>query len=91
MTCHKNNPNMMQVTSRQLSHTSSSRKAKQPRIIGPTTYDDLLDEDVRNAKRMRDEGDECSIEPTIILGIPKIKSIKVSSLGPILKRMFISG
>ena len=87
-----NNPNMKQETNRQASTTASSHnKAKRTRIIGPASYEALLAEDVRNAKRMRDEDDECSIEPTIILGVPKIKTIKVSSLGPIVMKRFICG
>ena len=82
---------MKQETNRQTSQTASSQRIKHPRILGPTPHEELLAEDVRNAKRMRDEEDECSIEPNIILGIPRIKSIKVSSLGPILKRRFICG
>ena len=85
----KNNPSMMRETNRQTSHTASSSSAKQPRTIGPSSYEDLLAEDVRNEKRSRDEEDECTFEPCITLGIPKIKSIKISSLGPILKRRFI--
>ena len=92
MICQENNPTMKQETNRQTSKSASSHsKAKRTRIIGPASYEALLAEDVRNAKRMRDEDDECSIEPTIILGVPKIKTIKVSSLGPILKRRFICG
>ena len=91
MTCHENNPSMKRETKRQTSQTASRHRTKLPRTLGPTSYEDLFAEDVRNAKRRRDEDDECSIEPSIILGIPRIKSIKVSSLGPILKRRFICG
>ena len=88
MTCSKNNPSMQQETNRQTSSTASSSKAKQPRITGPTSYEDLLAEDVRNDKRLRDEDDECTEEPSITLGTPKIQSIKVSSLGPLLYEKF---
>ena len=91
MTCHLNNPSMKQETKRHTSQTANKQRTKHPRILGPSSYEELFAEDVRNAKRMRDEDDECSIEPNIILGIPRIKSIKVSSLGPILKRRFICG
>ena len=91
MTCPKNNPSMKQETKRQASHTANRQRVKHPRIIGPTSYEVLYAEDVRNAKRMRDEEDECSVEPSILLGVPTTKTIKVSSLGPILKRRFICG
>jgi len=91
-TCQKNNPIMQRETKRQISKTASSQtNAKKIRLIGPASYEALLAEDAVTAKRKRDEDDECSIEPCIILGIPKIKSIKVSSLGPILKKRFICG
>ena len=57
--------------------------------IGTTSYEDLLEEDQRRGKRNRDEEDEWEREPCIILNKARIKSIKVSSLGPVLKRRFI--
>jgi len=71
--------------------TSSSTiiKAKRTRTIGPIPYEQLLEEDLSRAKRMRDEDAEWFHEPCIILGKPRIKSIKVSSLGPALKKRFI--
>ena len=54
-----------------------------------TSYEDMLAEDVRLAKRARDEDVEWMSEPSIVLGTPMIKSIRVSSLGPILKKRFI--
>ena len=91
MTCRKNNPSMMRETNRQNSQYATRPRAKLPRTIGPHSYEALVAEDLRNAKRRRDEDDESSHEPNIILGIPRIKTIKVSSLGPILKRRFICG
>ena len=92
-TCKINNPNMMRETNRQtLEKTSGDSKAKRTRTIGPLSYEQMLAEDVRAAKRSRnDDDDEWITEPTITLGVPKIKSIKVSSLGPILKKRFICG
>ena len=55
----------------------------------PNSYEEMLEEDLQRAKRNRDEEDEWEHEPSILLGTPRIKSIKVSSLGPVLKRRFI--
>ena len=91
MISQKNNPSMMRETNRQNSQYATTPRAKIPRSIGPHSYELMVAEDRRNAKRRRDEDDEYSFEPNIILGIPRIKTIKVSSLGPILKRRFIYG
>ena len=56
---------------------------KRTRTVGPTSYEELLEEDLRRAKRKRDEEEEWKHEPCIFLGKPHIKSIRVSSLGPI--------
>ena len=68
---------------------SDKHEAKRTRTIGPSSYDELLAEDLRRAKRKRDEDDEWEHEPFFFLGKPRIISIKVSSLGPALKRRFI--
>ena len=74
-----------------LQTAEEKEKAKQARMFGPIPHEDLLAEDVRVAKRNRDEDDEWAAEPTINLGVPKIKSIKVRSLGPILNERFKYG
>ena len=69
--------------------TSQTKKAKVARTEGPPSYTDMLAEDERNAKRIRKDDDEWFTEPTICLGVPRIKTIKLSSLGPILKKRFV--
>ena len=83
---------MKRETNGQTSQTAGNNattKAKKTRTIGFTSYEDMLAEDVRSAKRARDEDVEWMSEPSIVLGTPMIKSIRVSSLGPILKKRFI--
>ena len=78
---------MKRKTSRQISETvSKSKKAKTTRVLGPASYEPLLAEDVDTAKRKRDEEDECSVEPSIILGIAMIEPSKSPRLDPSLKR-----
>ena len=99
----KQSSDMMRETNTQASEiTSSNKQAKFTRIIGikrkvtevnhPTTYEEMLEQDVKTAKRTREYEEELLVtnkEPSIILGKPKIKTIRVSSLGPILKKRFI--
>ena len=66
-----------------------AKNAKVARTEGPLSYTDMLAEDERNAKRIRKDDDEWFTEPTICLGVPRIKTIKLSSLGPILKKRFV--
>ena len=73
----------------QYASSQNTKEAKVTRPLGPFTYEQLLEQDITSAKRTRDEDKEWISEPTIVLGIPKIKSIRVSSLGPILKRRFV--
>jgi len=92
MTCPKNNPTMMLKTKKRIAKTAEEKEeAKKARMFGPIPHENLLAEDVRVAKRNRDEDDEWAAEPTINLGVPKIKSIKVRSLGPILNERFKYG
>jgi len=94
---------MKRETNTQASETTSIGKhARITRIIGtkrkladvsfPNTYEEMLEQDVKTAKRTREYEEELlatNFEPNIDLGIPTIKSIRVSSLGPILKKRFI--
>ena len=81
---------MQRETNRQNTDTPSKKlRATTTRTEGPKSYDEMLAEDDRKAKRVRNEDDEWFEEPTICLGIPRIKSIKISSLGPILKKRFV--
>ena len=49
----------------------------------------MLDQETRREKRKRMEEDEWIKEPTIDLGIPRIKTIRIDSLGPLLRRKFV--
>ena len=71
--------------------TGSSKKQNRQlqEMEGPPSLSDMLEQDDRKAKRVRETEDEWIEEPTICLGIPRIKSIKISSLGPILKKRFV--
>jgi len=68
---------------------SSDINAKRPRAYGEGVYEMLLVEDQGRAKRKLDEAMDWTCEPTIILGKPRIRSIRVASLCPPLKRRFI--
>ena len=81
---------MTRETKRRISKTASSQtNAKRTRIIGLASYESLLAEDVITAKRKRDEDDECSIEPGIILWLKvfgfKVFGFKVFGSSPRLK------
>ena len=65
------------------------RERKINRLRGPIPYEELLDKDLTNAKRSREDDEEWIALPTITIGTPKIKQIRVSSLGPVLKKRFI--
>ena len=83
---------MMRETKKRIAKTAEEKeKAKQARMFGSIPHENLLAEDVRVAKRNRDEDEEWAAEPTIILGVPKIKSIRVATLGPILNERFKYG
>jgi hypothetical protein len=68
--------------------SNSDHKAKRGRTLEPMTYEQLLSEDLQRAKRKRDASDELGDQPTIILGMARIKTIRVSSLPPSLQRRF---
>ena len=74
---------------RTLENPDAQDRCKKPRAEGPITYEQLLEEDQCRVKRKRTEDDEWLAKPGIELGIPRIKSIRVASLGPGLKRKFI--
>ena len=81
---------MKRETKRQNATESSQTKgAKCARTKGPMSYEDMSAEDDRNAKRRREEDDDWLEEPSFELGFRRIKSIRVSSLGPILKKRFV--
>ena len=49
----------------------------------------MIEQETRRDKRKRMEEDEWMNEPTIDLGIPRIKFIRVASLGPRLRSKFV--
>ncbi len=53
------------------------------------TPDQTFEEDMARAKRKRDESDDLGLVPAIILGKPRIRTIKVASLPQSLKRRFL--
>ena len=64
-----------------------NKKAKQ--LDYSMDIEQMLEQENRREKRKREEEDEWMNEPTIDLGIPRIKSIRVDSLGPLLRRKFV--
>ena len=62
---------------------------KRPRTYGTQTFEVMRTEDENRAKRKLQQIEEWQAQPTIILGQPRIRSIRVSSLCPPLKRRFI--
>ena len=83
--CRKHRKNLEQT----LKRTSNSSRCKKPRLNCTKSYEELFEEEHSKAKRARMEDDERLEEPAIILGYPRIKSIRVASLGPALKRKFV--
>ena len=79
---------MKRKTNSQQISGAANQSTKQARMLGPMPYEEMLAEDVRAAKRNRDADIEWITEPTIDLGIPRIKRIKVASLGPHLHKRF---
>ena len=68
--------------------SNSDHKAKRGRTLELMTHEQLRSEDLQTAKRKRDASDELGDQPTIILGMARIKTIRVSSLPPSLQRRF---
>jgi len=81
---NKSNPSRPNASS-----DSLGQKDKRGRTLAQMTFEQLLSEDRNRAKRKRDESDELGDVPTIILGKRRIKTIKVASLPPSLKRRFL--
>ena len=68
---------------------SSDTRTKRPRTYGDNVHENLLIEDQDRAKRKHYESMDWESQPSIILGLPKIKRIRVASLCPPLKCRFI--
>ena len=70
-------------------NTKHQTMSKKPRLDHTMTYEEMLQLEQHRANRARVEDEEWCQNPTIDLGIPRIKSIRVSSLGPFLRRKFV--
>ena len=64
-----------------------NKKAKQ--LDYSMNIEQMLEQENRREKRKREDEDVWMNEPTIDLGIPRIKSIRIDSLGPLLRRKFV--
>ena len=62
---------------------------KAPKLDHSMPIELMLKEETQAAKRKRQEEDEWLLEPTFELGVPRIKSIRVASLGPNLRMKFV--
>ena len=67
----------------------AARSKKVPKLDYSIPIEQMLEQETRRAKRTRLEEDEWLNEPTIDLGILRIKSIRVASLGPNLRKKFV--
>ena len=66
---------------------AESRKA--PRLDYSMSHEQMLEQETMRGKRKRMEEDEWMNEPTIDLGVPRIKTIRIASLGPCLRSRFV--
>jgi hypothetical protein len=62
---------------------------KAPKLDHSMPIELMLEEETQAAKRKRQEEDDWLLEPTFELGVPRIKSIRVASLGPNLRMKFV--
>ena len=62
---------------------------KAPKLDHSMPIELMLEKETQAAKRKRPEEDDWLLEPTFELGIPRIKSIRVASLGPNLRMKFV--
>ena len=67
----------------------AGRKRKAPKLDYSIPMELMLEQEVRNDKRKRMEEDEWLKSRTFELGFPRIKTIRVATLTPNLKRKFI--
>ena len=75
-------------------HTSEEKAkasviSKLPKLDHNMPIEQMLAHETQNAKRKRLEEDEWLQMPTFELGKPRIKSIRVASLGPKLRKKFL--
>ena len=62
---------------------------KAPKLDHSMPIELMLAQETQRAKRKRQEEDEWLQEPNFELGLPRIKSIRVASLGPNLRMKFV--
>ena len=92
---HCNTANNTSSKSKQKRVHTSEGKAhaivihKAPKLDHSMPIELMLEEETQAAKRKRQEEDEWLLELTFELGVPRIKSIRVASLGPNLRMKFV--
>ena len=86
--CMPNARNVQKSEGRKPSANSSNsdHKAKRGGTLELMTHEQLRNEDLQTARRKRDASDELCDQPTIILGMARIKTVRVSSLPPLQRR-----
>ena len=62
---------------------------KGPRLDYSMSHEHMLEQETMREERKRMEEDEWMNEPTIDLGVPRIKTIRIASLGPCLRSRFV--
>ena len=67
----------------------AARINQAPKLDYSIPIEQMLEQEIRQAKRKRMEEDEWMNLPTFEIGFPRIKSIRVASLTPNLRKKFI--
>ena len=67
----------------------AARTRQAPKLDYSIPMELMLEQEIRHEKRKRMEEDEWLDSPTFELGFPRIKTIRVATLTPNLKRKFI--
>ena len=86
------NATKMSVTKRERNFEDmedAARINQAPKLDYSIPIEQMLEQETRKAKRTRMEEDEWMNTPTFELGIPRIKSIRVASLIPNLRKKVI--
>ena len=74
-------------SSEEMGNNADHKKA--PKLDYSMAFEQMLEQETRREKRKRVEEDEWMNAPTIELGVPGIKSIRIASLGPLLRRKLV--
>ena len=86
------NAREMSITKRERNSEDTEDAARinqAPKLDYSIPIEQMLEQETRKAKRKRMEEDEWMNTPTFELGTPRIKSIRVASLTPNLRKKFI--